>query len=196
MTRSLLQYGMLTDTTLKHFDELWRLFDSRLLDARGSMFLIDPLREFFPTTFTGGLTASSEKSRLHRNLARWGEIEQSAHEVEVTDEHHFEDGSKFQRTQFKDSNVRWAREFIFTAFYNLCCLATHKVTIEELIVESCADPNSVPMTENSRKALLRLVALSNSFLLAEWSQDLINRAVANSDTKFFNGLSARTSSKT
>ncbi|MCH7879200.1 MAG: hypothetical protein IH914_07800 [candidate division Zixibacteria bacterium] len=181
---------MISDTALKHFDQLWELFDWKLLNAGGSMFLINPLREFFPKSFADSLTAESARTRLHQNLARWGEIEQADHEIEVLEEHQFDDGGRFQLTQFKDSDVRWAREFIFTAFYNLCCLATHKLTIEELIVESCDDPNSSPMTDNSRKALLRLIALSNSFLLAKWSQDLFHRAVANSDTKFINWVVA------
>ncbi|MCH7878033.1 MAG: hypothetical protein IH914_01800 [candidate division Zixibacteria bacterium] len=179
---------MISDTALKHFDQLWELFDKKLLDAGGSMFLIDPLREFLPKSFADGLTAESAKIRLHQNLARWGEIEQADHEIEVLEEHQFDDGGVFQLTQFKDPDVRWTREFIFTAFYNLCCLATHKVTIEELIVESCGEPNFSPMTDNSRKAFLRLIALSNTFLLSEWAQDLIHRAIANSDTKFFKGL--------
>ena len=180
---------MISETALLHFDELWRLFEVRLLDARGSMFLIDPVREFFPKSFADGLTEENAKLRLHQNLKKWGEIEQSVHEVEVTEEHQFEDGSKFQLTQFKDSDVRWARKFILTAFYNLCCLAANKQSIEELIFISMSDPNSIPMSTTSRKAFLRLIDFSNSFLLAEWTQDLIHRAVSNSDNKFFTGLS-------
>jgi len=179
----------LNDITLMHFDQLWELFDKKLLDAGGSMFLINPFREFFPKSFADRMSPESAKTRLHQNLARWGEIEQAVHEIEVTEEHQFEDGSKFQLTQFKDSDVRWAREFIFTAFYNLCCLAANKQTIEELILISMSDPNSVPMSTTSRTAFLRLIDFSNSFLLSEWAQDLIHRAVSNSDDKFFTGLS-------
>lgn len=160
-----------------------------MLDASGSQFLVEPLQEFFPQSFADTLTLETAKTSLHQGLKRWGQIEQSGHEIEVTEELQFDDGAKIQLTQFKDSDVRWAREFIFTAFYNLCCLASNKQTIEELIFIANSDSNSVPMSETSRKAFLKLIAFSNSFLLAEWAHDLIHRAVSNSDDDFFNGLS-------
>ena len=52
---------MISEIALLHFDELWRLFEVRLLDARGSMFLIDPVREFFPKSFADGLTSEHLK---------------------------------------------------------------------------------------------------------------------------------------
>jgi hypothetical protein len=180
---------MLRKTALKHFDQLWDVFDGKLLDAKGSAFLVDPLREFFPESVADDLTVEPAKTRLHENLKKWGEIEQDAHEVEILAEHKFVDGGKLQFTQFKDAEVRWAREFILTAFYNLCCLAANKTTIEELIFASLSDPKSIPMSVESRKAFMKLIAFSNSFLLAEWSQDLIQRAVANSDDEFFKALS-------
>lgn len=180
---------MITESANTHFDELWTLFDGVILDVKGSMYLIDPFKKFFTQSFADGLSLEDARIHLHNEMMKWGETESLEHEIEVFDRHTFEDGQIIELKRFKDKETRTSREFILSAFYNLCCLAANKKTIEELIFTSLSDPNSIPMSENSRKAYSRIIAFSNSFLLAEWSQKFIHRAVANSDEEFFKTLS-------
>lgn len=180
---------MLTENSIHHFDELWKLFDRTVLDIGGSMFLVDPFKEYFPQSFVNSLNAEDARTLLHRKMTKWGDLEQLEHEIEVYHEHKFEDGQVARLTRFKEPEIRSSRGFILSAFYNLCCLAANKQTIEELVFLANTDSDSIPMSESSRNAFMKLVALSNSFLLAEWAQNQIHRAVSNSDEEFFKALS-------
>ena len=173
---------------LRNFEEIWKLFDRKMFQLGGSLFLVEPLENYFTIDFVSGLDKDRAKLLFHEDLTKWGEIEQTDHEKEIIDTIEFPDGTKHSITQFKDPNVRWARKFILTAFYNLCCLAARKITIEELIFIA----NTIPNTKNSKeinKAFFELIGISNSFLSAEWARQIIQRAVSNRDTKFFKELS-------
>ena len=159
-----------------------------MLDAGGSWFLVEPLKQFFSLEFANSLTKESAHDIFHLNMAKWGQIEQNEHEREIIDYHELPNGKKYPKTQFKDLDVRWAREFIISAFYNLCCLASRKKTIEEFIFIA----NQSPVDNNPKeinKAFLELIGISNCFLTAEWSKKIIQRAVSNRDSEFFKDLS-------
>ncbi|MCJ7457766.1 MAG: hypothetical protein MUP17_02095 [candidate division Zixibacteria bacterium] len=179
---------MINDIALKHFDELWSLFDRVMLGFLGSDFLIEPFRQFFSRSFVEQLTEEKAKNNLHIQLLEWGRIEQSEYEIEIIETLELPDGTKYEKTQFKDPKVRWARNFILTAFYNLCCLAAHKVTIEELIFSAYKDINKSKTDRKDIKAFYKLIGISNSFLLSEWAQDIVEKAIANSDKDFFRGM--------
>lgn len=179
---------MISDIAVKHFDELWYLFDRKLLDFKGSEYLIGPFGQFFPRSFAEQLTEERARCALHIQLLEWGRIEQSEHEIEIIETNELPDGKKIELTQFKDPKVRWARDFILTAFYNLCCFAAHKATIEELIFSAFKDINKSETDRTDIKAFYKLIGISNSFLLSEWARDIIGKAIANSDKDFFRGL--------
>jgi len=149
------------------------------------MFTIEPFEKYFPLSFANGLTKENAIIGFRNDLEKWGQIEQSEHEKEVVEEFELPDGAKFEKTQFKDPAVRWARSFIITSFYNLCCLAARKKTIEELIfeawnyrIESSPPPESI-------KAFNHLLGISNAFLQSEWSKEIFYKATANDDVDFF-----------
>jgi len=178
---------MISETALKHFDQLWILFDRSWLDAKGSMFLIEPFQHYFPTGFVDKLTEEEARIMLHKSLLEWGKIEQQEHEVEIR---YLElpDGRQIPDPRFKDPKVRWSRSFILTAYYDLCCLATHKKSIEELIYIANKYRNREPEGDDDIKAFYKLVGISKSFLLAEWTHGIISRAVSKRDEEFFKGL--------
>lgn len=179
----------ISEIALKHFDEIWWLFDRRLFEFRGSMFLIEPFKRYFPLKLVDRLTEKDAKNSLRKDMEKWGQIEQNEHEKEIVKERELPDGGVSKRTQFKDPEVRWARVFILTSFYNLCCLAAHKKTIAELIFEAyqyCAQDTP---PAGSRKAFYKLLGITNSFLLAEWAREIFYKAIANDDRAFFKGVS-------
>lgn len=182
---------MISDIALSNFDGLWKLFGNKergMLDAGGSWFLVDPFRQFFTLEFANSLTKDSASTIFHLNMAKWGQIERNEHEKEIIKYFESPDGAKFPITQFKESEVRWAREFIISAFYNLCCLASRKKTIEEFIFIANQSPVDIN-PEEINKGFLELIGISNSFLTAEWAKEIIQRAVSNRDSGFFRDLS-------
>jgi hypothetical protein len=204
---------MISETALKHFDKIWRLFDRRMLDAKGSMFLIEPFEKYLSKGFVENLTQENARAAFRQDMLRWGEIEQREHEIRQVKKKmallsttKFEgrstkleatkktDGKlrpkQFKVTEFVDEEVRWARRFIVSAFYNLCCLAAHKKTIEELIWQAWQYV-AIQETHPPKKcitAYYRLLGISNLFLIAEWAKDIFFKAIANSDTDFFKGM--------
>lgn len=176
---------MITEIALKHFDQIWALFDQKMFDFRGSMFLIDPFEQYFPRRFAEELTQETARDTLRLNLVRWGEIEQREHEIEVVSELRSPDGLVYPKTQFKDPDVLWARRFVVTAFYNICSLATYKMTIEELIYMTWQQTTEQNPSATGIHPFHRLLGISNSFLLAEWADDLFRKAIANDDRIFF-----------
>lgn len=182
---------MISDIALSNFDGIWKLFGNKengLLNAGGSMFLIEPFNQFFSLEFANSLTIESAHDIFHLDMAKWGRIEQNEHEREIIDYYELPNGKKYPITQFKDLDVRWARNFIISAFYNLCCLASRKKTIEEFIFvanQSPADNNP----EEINKAFFELIGISNSFLTTEWTKEIILRAISNRDSGFFKDLS-------
>ena len=107
---------MISSIALSHFDKTWKLFDYKMLDVGGSMFLIEPIQQYFETNFIDRLTKENSKTIFHEQMLKWGKIEQCEHEKEIIDTIEFPDGTKHNHTQFKDPEVRWARKFIISAF--------------------------------------------------------------------------------
>lgn len=179
---------MLSKTALKHFNDIWKLFDSKMFSMRGYIFTIEPIEHFLTNQYANTLTEKEAKEGLHKNLIKWGQIEQSDHEIEVIEEYELPDGKKLQRTQFKDPDVRWARKFVFLAFYNLCSLAANKKTIEELILLAMRDRTKPERDRKTITSYHRLLGINNAFLTAEWARDIILEAVANDNKSFFNSF--------
>lgn len=179
---------MISKIALNRFDRIWKLFDRTMFELRGSMFLIEPFEQFFTIDFAKSLTEESAKSEFHRKLNRWGQIERVEHIPDMRIET-LSDGTEIRFSEFSNPELKWSRTFILSSFYNLCCLGSHHVTIEELIFEAIQYRNEIPATNSSRIAFLNLVGISKSFLLAEWGQDIIRRAISNDDEELFKKLS-------
>lgn len=90
--------------------------------------------------------------------------------------------------EFKDPRATEARGFLLASILNLCCVAVHKTTLEQLIHRAYSEVNSVESTKEALLAYCRLVGMSKAFLLAEWSNDLVHKAVCNDDRPFFRQL--------
>jgi hypothetical protein len=197
---------VISDVAVRHFDQVWSQFDS-ILRQGGEWLVIDPLRHYFPTRFADRLTVAKAKRMLHEQLLKLGKIQQGEHEVVTLYHARLDDKTEIPFTRFKDPEVEWASTFVRTAFYNLCCLAAHGKTIEELIFEAnkyrlgydTGDGQSeyvqkqIDLMLQRRKRALRpigrLISISNSSLLAKWMQDIITTAISNNDKQFFKVLS-------
>jgi len=179
---------MLSSTSKMNFIQIWNLFVRNILDMKGSAFLVDPFKGYLKSSFLESLTSDLAHNNLHANLTKWGRVEQHEHKLEVTEIVTLSDGTKHKMTRFKDPDVRWARGFILTAFYNLLCLAAHKFTIEELIYIACIKNLGTKGEPSKEKAFYWLIGISKSFLLAEWSNEILHTAIANSDEVFFKDL--------
>lgn len=180
---------MIGDIALAHFDRLWELFDKNWLEFGGSQFLIEPFEHLFSQAFANELTEEDARYGLHRGLLRWGEIEQSEHDIEIVEELEFPDGGKMPLTRFKNPKVRWSRSFILTAFYSLCCLQANRASLEELIFKAVQARHATGFEKDQLVALRCLLGISKSFILAEWFQDLAHKALSNSDDGFFHKIS-------
>ena len=55
---------MISEIARLHFIEIWKLFDRRMLDVGGSMFLIEPFKQYFSLDFAKDLTPEIAKKRL------------------------------------------------------------------------------------------------------------------------------------
>lgn len=179
---------MISEIAFRRFDQIWKLFDRSMFEMRGSMFLIEPFEQFFSFEFADSLTKNDAKTHFHRRLDRWGQIERVEHPPDIRIET-LSDGTEIQFSEFNNPELKRSRLFILSSFYNLCCLGSHHVTIEELIFEAVQYRNEIPATNSSRIAFLNLVGISRSFLLAEWGQDIMRRAISNDDDKLFQKLS-------
>lgn len=179
---------MISDIALRNFNKIWRLFGNKekgMLDAGGSNFLIEPFRQFFSSEFANSLTEESAHESFHLNMAKWGQIEQNEHETEIFEYMELPNGEKLPRTRFKDPSARWARTFIFSAFYNLCSISTNYNSIEELIYFAVKDKYVRDTDGEDISAFIKLIELSNSFLIAEWGQEIIHKAISNNNREFF-----------
>lgn len=101
----------------------------------------------------------------------------------------------------RDRNPNRDWWFIVGAYWNLCSVVTHRQTIEELIYQAAGYKKDHRRVKGGRiiqlpkrreeaiKAIRKLLSLSNSFMLAEWMQEFIFKAIANSDKEFFEAYS-------
>lgn len=153
----------------------------------GSMFTIEPLRKYFPMSFADSLTEDSAISRFHAGLDTWGRLE-LAYKGPKTRTETLDDGTEVIVPEFPDRDEWESRFFILDSFYNLCCLGTNYKTIEQLVFLANMYRSEMPAKKASRDAFLRLLGVSRSFLLAEWSQDILMRAISNNDEVLFKHL--------
>lgn len=184
---------MFSEAGLRHFDQLWNLFDRKWFDLGGSKYLVQPLSRYLTQRYARSLRANRVGHYLHSQLERWGAVEQRAHEREGIVMNELPSGEKIEVGLTVAADVEDTRAFILGAFYNLCCLAAHKVTIEQLIFEATRKrkPKTIEDNRAIQQAFLKLVGISNAFVAAEWAQPIILTAVANWDQDFFNRLGRR-----
>lgn len=164
----------------------------------GKLIAVDSFRPFFKKSWINRLTYKSARHRFTKELMRWAEV--ASHERLFTPEY-FTDYSEDPPKVLFDRNVPlfhgemtelyW---FLLRAHYNLYCLSTHRKTIEELAIGAYAycsktEKHTEKFDRDARADFRRLLRLSNSFLLAEWVHDMIERAISNNDEAFFRILS-------
>ncbi len=175
-----------------NFDGFWTMFDKRWAEFGGTVFYIHPFQGFFSKQFADELTEKTVRSRLHRQLEDWGRF---AQQVPLFHENHPfhdpKDPTSLKPVLMLTEEAKKYYWFIIGAYYNLCCLSTYKQTIEELVLAVNQylrrDMPTMPDSTKERayEAFRKLLSVSNSFLLAEWTQELIHKAVSNRDQDFF-----------
>ncbi len=168
---------------MSRFDLLWDLFENRKSQFGGTYFRIFPFQPFFSKKFFDTNNEVDARLGLHRAMAEWGRIEQK--QVRLGRQKYFRvtPRERIPIPRTVDPEHAWSMHMIFFAYYNLCSLAMHGKTIEELILEVRAHRGTLIATKSVNTAVRRLVSLSNSFLLAEWMQELIWKAVSNDDNE-------------
>jgi len=186
---------MINDIAEKNFDYLWKQFDNYLNDYGGASFRIDPLKEYFSSDFAKSLTKETAASNFHGQINKWSEIIRKESLVEYYDRI-FGPGPLFifetPRYNGSFSEIQW---FIPKAYYNIACIVINRKAIEELIFYAIQyrKPKSTGDDLRLRKKCLnslgKLLSLSNAFLSAEWTKDLISTAVSNDDKDFFQVIS-------
>ena len=149
------------------------------------MFRIFPLKRYFSKEFADTLTQETAGSLLHVELRRWGEVEQTPAVFGEQRFYEIPDGPTLPIPREIDPDHNWSEGIIMSAFYNLCCLATYGQTIEELVYEANKSHHSRYCSDVQLKALEKLISFSSAFLLAEWVQRMIFKAISNNDHRFF-----------
>lgn len=152
------------------------------------MYSIEPLEKYFPIAFAESLTENDARTRLHRGLVKWGETEMAWTGPKIRTEI-LEDGTEIKFAEPRSREELAASQFVLDSFYNLCCLGSYHQTIEELVFWAHRYRLRMPAEKASRDAFLKLIGISQSFLIAEWAQEILYRAVSNRDEKLFKGLS-------
>lgn len=155
----------------------------------GTLLRVYPLKRYFSNEFADSLTEEQAGAYLHLELAEWGRIERQEPRLEKQRYFKIPGGPKIPEPRKMDIEHEWSRAFIKSAFYNLCCLATYGETIEELVYTANQSRSSQHCTIPQLKSLKRLVSFSKSFILAEWVQRMIFKAISNEDHRFFQYLS-------
>lgn len=177
---------MISKTSEEHFDQLWSVFNQWWTDMGGTALRVNPLKRYFPNKFAESLTEEKAGAYLHLQLTEWGRIERKR--LRLKKQKYFqvpEGGPRVPIPREMDKKHNWSRAFVRSAFYNLCCLATYGKTIEELVFTINESRSSRHCTVPQLKALQRLISFSKSFLLAEWVQRMILKAISNEDDRFF-----------
>jgi hypothetical protein len=159
-----------------------------MFDARGSMFTIEPFEKYFSIEYADSLTNESASAMLHMQLRKWGKIERENHPPQ-TREVILEDGKKVNIPHFHDPELEWSRKFIIGSFYNICCLGSHQLSIEELIFLANTYRKSIDAAEESKDAFCKLLGISRAFLLAEWAKNIFHKAISNDDDELFKKIS-------
>jgi len=155
------------------------------------MIAVDSFRPYFRREWIKGLHPKTARSQLLKRIAEWAE---EISKIPLTRNFimdHWDTGIQVATGGHEYSKLIW---FIIRSHYNLYCLSTNRKTIEELALGAYAYyTQEISQFEKSKNAALadfrRLLRLSNSFLLAEWVHDMIEKAISNRDETFFKIIS-------
>lgn len=185
---------MISDIAQRNFDNLWDIFDRKWGRFGGTVFRVHPFQRFFSRDFARNLTQEKAKTNLRRQLQDWGEFAQREELFEEARPDYLphleipEDAVFPVRPKMEPGFARqwW---FIVGVQHNLRCLSYHRMTIEEKIHVAYQFRHHRMGTNEDHKALYDLLRISKSFLLAEWAQDMILKAVSNDDHAFFQNFS-------
>lgn len=176
------------------------------------MIAVDSFRLYLARSWVKQLNAIEARRQLFADIEIWAVGIKKKHLFIRKKKKRWKESFQIARGGEHYSKHLW---FLLRTHQNLYCIATHRKTIEELAVGAYAycslpsinaNPVPDPRTENlekqltARKELLanrkkafadfrRLLRLSKAFLLAEWVHDMIERAVANNDSEFFEVVS-------
>ena len=166
-------------------------FFDKLQHIGGSSVAVDSFRPYLKRSWVKRLKTSGSRKMLFAEIENWAVGIKSTPLFTVV------------KTKSRGKGIHVARggpeyseliSFLLRTHYNLYSLATHRKTIEELALGAYAYCSKSPVHTKKfdQKALAdfrRLLRLSKTFLLAEWVQDMIERAIANRDVAFFKVLS-------
>lgn len=162
------------------------------------MIAVDTFRPFFKRSWVKRLKPSTARSRFIEDIKHWADVASHEHlfAKEYFDDYNDEPPmvSFLHNVALHQGELAELHLLLLRAHFNLYCLATHRKTIEELALGAYAycsktEKHTKEFDEAARRDLWRLISLSNSFLLAEWVQDMVERAICNRDKKFFTRLS-------
>lgn len=164
----------------------------------GKMIAVDSFRPYLKRAWIKRLRPSTARHRFLKELNRWAAV--ASHEYLFAPEYTTDYSKDPPEAAFLSNVPLFHGEltelywFMLRAHFNLYCLATHRKTIEELALGAYAycsktERHTKEFDEAARRDLWRLLSLSNSFLLAQWVQDMVERAVSNRDKAFFTRMS-------
>lgn len=184
---------MISKIAWKNISWLEKVFFKRL-DAHGGMLIaVEPFRPYLKRDWIKSLQPPTARQQLFTEIKAWAK---SVGETPLTTTFRMENWKKGQEVQVARGGEEYSQSmwFLYQAQYNLYCLSTNRKTIEELALGAYVyNSKKIQHTEQTDKAaiadLRRLLRLSNMFLLAEWVQDMIERAIANRDEDFFRVVS-------
>lgn len=172
---------------------LWlkKSFLNGIKHVGGSLIAVDSFRPYLKRSWIKRLKPATARQQFFREIEAWADELKKTSLTTTLKLPHWERGLQVARGGDDYSRLMW---FLFRAHYNLYCLATHRKTIEELALGAFtyASPKIQHTVEIDTAAIADfryLLRVSNTFLLAEWVHDMIERAIANEDKLFFNAMS-------
>lgn len=182
---------MISQTAWDNFRWLQKGFLDDLDNVKGSLFTVESFRPYFPRNWVTNLDPTTARRQFLQEVAEWAERLKTFSFTREWRMDHWDKSIQVARGGEEYSRLL---NFMFRAHYNLYCLSYNRKTIEELALSAyvyCS--RTIEHTEKIDKAaradFRRLLKLSNTFLLAEWVHDMIERAISNDDEKFFNIIS-------
>jgi hypothetical protein len=157
----------------------------------GTIYDVVPFRPYMKRSWIKLLRPHTARRRFLRELQVWGQEIRTIPLTTMWMRDDWDEGIQVARGGEDYSRLL---NSVFYMRYNLYCLSTYRQTIEELALgASVYNCRTMHHTDEMDKAaiadLKRLLRLSKMFLMAEWVQDMIERAIANRDAYFFSAVS-------
>ena len=182
---------MISDIAWENILWLKESYFERMDQIGGKLIEVESFRPYLKRTWIKRLKPETARRILFIGIEKWAAEVKTVPLTTVLKLDNWKKGIYVARGGLKYSELIW---FVHRAHYNLYCLATHRRTIEQLAISAYSYCSK---TERRRKALderalsdfRHLLRLSKMFLAAEWSQDMIERAVSNRDNEFFRVIS-------